>query len=203
VLWQWLTTAAVLSAFAACLYMWSNAELLPERWHRLFRLGAWGAIIGAPLGVGAPLLLHAGARPWWELPALTGPALRLGLFVGAAAGATVACMLARMRLRDALRMAAACLSPYVVGLCLAAYLGGCVYCFLMVDVWDAPELYRECAQQKLAAVYLSLGMVGGTLFSLAFTGRVWRIWGAALPEDPGVLAWPPLEPEPEEGKARV
>jgi len=203
---QWLTTAVTVAGFAACLYMWSNAETLPERWHRLFRLATWGAIVGAPAAAGAQLAVRmrwdAG---WWDLAQVNAPVQRLGLYAGALVGSTVALRVARMDWRDALQTACTCLAPYAVGLYIAAGLAGYTYSFFMLDAWDAPVLYREHVQAHLAVGYTALTILGGSLASFAFVGRVWRLWGAALPEDLGLAAWDPLdlEPEPDEREARI
>ncbi len=207
---QWLTTAGAVAACAACLYMWSYAELLPERWHRLFRIGSWGAMIGAPAGAGTHLAISArmGAH-WWDLSVLADPSQRLSVYLGALLGSLVACHIARLRRDEALRMAAACASPVIVGLCLAAVLAGRAYSFFMLDAWHAPASYLAHVQHHLALGYLAIALAGGGLFSLAFSGRVWRMWGAALPEDLGLAGWEPLEldlelePEGDEREARA
>ncbi len=191
---QWVTTAATVAACAACLYMWSSAELLPERWHRLFRLGSWGVIIGAPAGAGGQLALGLGGDgEWWELGALTDPSQRLGVYAGALVGSTIACRFARLDLREAFHMALTCLSPYIIGLGVGAWLGGWAYSFFMLDAVYAPLAYAEHVQHVLATAYFALAGLGGSLFTFAFTGRVWRIWASALPEDLELLAWPPLD----------
>ena len=185
------------------MYMWSSAERLPERWHRLFRLGAWGAIIGAPVGG----LLHFALMPenarWWATEALTSPTHHAGIFFGALIGAIITSSFGRLELREALHMAATCLSPYLVGLCVGACVGGYLYAYFMMDASQGPEYYRVHVQQKLALAHTALALIGGTLFCLAFTGRVWRSWGAAEPEDLGLPAWPPLEPEPVRQESEV
>lgn len=200
---QWLITAATVGAFATCLYMWSGAEQLPERWHRLFRLGSWGAIVGAPLGAGAEILLLGPYTGWWELPALADPSHRLALAVGAVAGSAVACRLARLELREVLHMAMTCLSPYLVGLSVGAFTGGVLYSFFMLDAWDAPATYRHHVQHTLATLHILLTLSGAALFSLAFTGRAWRVWGAAVPEELDALASLELETRRDDGGVRA
>lgn len=203
-LMQWLIMAATVGAFAACLYMWSSAEQLPERWHRLFRLGSWGAILGAPVGASAQWLLQHDGR-WWELSTLSDPSQRIGLILGAMAGSTLACRLAKLDIREAFQMAATALSPYLLGLAAGAGLAGHLYAFFMIDAWEAPIAYRQHVMHTLAGAYIILSLAAATLFSLGFTGRVWRIWGAAVPEDVELLALQPLdlEAEPEETEAQA
>lgn len=205
---QWLTTAAGVAAFAACLYMWSYAEILPERWHRLFRIGSWGAMVGAPAGAGAHIMLSArSGAPWWDLSALTDPSQRLSIYLGALLGSAIACSFSRRDLRPALRMAPACTAPLVVGLCVAAVPAARAYSFFMLDAWPAPAPYLLQVQYHLAIGYLAIVLTGGALFSFAFTARVWLMWGAALPEDLGISPWPELEldldPEAEEREVRA
>ncbi|MGD9497551.1 MAG: hypothetical protein AB7Y46_14715 [Armatimonadota bacterium] len=193
---QWLTTALTVAAFAACLYMWSSAEMLPERWHRLFRLGSWGAIIGAPVGAGAHLALGLGGHGrWYELGTLGDPSHRLGVMAGALVGSTIVLRAAHLGYRDALHMAFACLSPYLLGHWVVTLLGRNAYAFLMLDAWEAPTAYVDHVEHELAKLHLALALLGGAGFSLAFAGRVWRIWSSALPEELELLAWPPLELE--------
>jgi len=81
----------------------------------------------------------------------------------------------------------------------------------MLDAWGAPDYYLARIQHHLAFGYLAIALAGGGLFSLAFCGRVWRMWGAALPEDLGLAVWDPLEldleldlePETDEREART
>lgn len=203
---QWLMTAVTVAGFAACLYMWSQAGLLPERWHRLFRLGFWGAMVGAPVAAGVQLGLHVRwDEAWSDLTHVGGPAQRLGLYAGALAGSTVALRVARIDWRNAMQMAFTCLAPYALGLALASHLAGYTYSFFMLDAWDAPVAYREHVQSYLAIGYTAIAILGTAVLNFLFVGRVWRLWGATLPEDLGLAAWDALdlEPEPEEREARV
>lgn len=203
---QWLTTAVTVAGLAACLYMWSQAELLPERWHRLFRLGFWGAMIGSPVAAGAQLALRMRWDPsWWDLAHVNAPSQRLGLYAGAVVGSTMALRLARVDWRNAVQMAFTCFAPYALGLYIAGEVAAYTYSFFMLDAWDAPQLYRQHVQAQLAIGCTALTILGGGLAGFVFIGRVWRLWGAALPEDLGLVAWDPLElePEPDEREAPV
>jgi len=148
---------------------------------------------------------------WWDLSALADPSQRLSVYLGALLGSLVAARVVRLRRDEALRMAAACASPVIVGLCLAAVVAGRAYAFFMLDAWGAPAHYLAHVQHHLALGYLAIALAGGGLFSLAFSGRVWRMWGAALPEDLGLAGWEPLEldlelelePEADEREARA
>ena len=204
---QWLTAVVVLASLAACLYIQSYAPYMSQKWLRALRRAGWGALFGGPVGLGvARLVVGPTPHGWHELPASSELAYRVGLAVGAALGASAMAMLGRMDWADALRTGAAGAAPYVVGICIGAWIGGQLYDFLMIDAWGSPEQYRVGVQHKLGELYLGCALVIGGAFTLRYTARVRTKPLAIPPWDADFVYWGPLdlhldlEPEPDEAE---
>ena len=204
---HWLTAVVVLASLAACLYIQSYAPYMPQKWLRALRRAGWGALLGGPVGLGAARLVVGPAQHgWYQLPAGSELAYRVGLIVGAVLGASVMAMIGRMEWTDALRTGAAGAAPYVVGICIGAWIGGHLYDFMMIDAWGSPEHYRVGVQHKLGEMYLGCALIIGSIFTLRYTARVRTKPLAIPPWDADLVFWDAieaeldLEPEPEEAE---
>ncbi len=207
---HWLTAAVLLASAAGCLYIQSYAPYMPQRWLRTLRRAGWGALVGGPVGVGAVrLALGPGQHGWWELPANTEFLYRLGLAAGALLGASAMAMLSRLEFGDALRTGAAAVAPYVVGVCIGAWLGGRLYEYMMLDAWGSPLEYRVHVQHKLGQLYLLSTLGIGAAFTRRYTARVIGKTEAVPPWDAELVFWDSMEaeldfePEPEEGEVHA
>lgn len=204
---HWLTAVVVLASLAACLYIQSYAPYMPQQWLRALRRAGWGALIGGPVGLGVVRLVAGPVQyGWHELPAGSELAYRVGLVVGAVLGAAAMAMLGRMDWTDALRTGTAGAAPYVVGICIGAWIGGHLYDFMMIDAWHSPAYYRLGVQHKLGDVYLGCALLFGAAFTLRYTARVRTKALAIPPWDADFVYWGPLdlhldlEPEAEEAE---
>jgi uncharacterized protein YqgC (DUF456 family) len=205
---HWLTAVVVLASLAACLYIQSYAPYMPQKWLRALRRAGWGALIGGPVGLGAVrLVVGPTQHGWQELPPGSELAYRVGLVVGAVLGASAMAMLGRLDWSEALRTGAAGAAPYVVGICIGAWVGGRLYEFLMIDAWHSPEPYRLGVQHKLGELYLLCALGIGGAFTLRYTARVRTKPLAIPPWDADFVYWGPLDMqldlEPETDEAEV